>query len=84
MQGLLNLVIDITLSSNFNFFIFFFYVFFNIFLFKKGLKKTVNSHFDDSLIETKLHEQTNTQFYAYTKVQWSLHMRKEVGLNKKY
>ena len=37
-----------------------------------------NQHYEENLIETKLHDQINTQVYVYTKVQWTLDIRKEV------
>ena len=33
---------------------------------------------DNVVIESKLHEQSNTQYLSYTKVHWSVHIRKEV------
>jgi hypothetical protein len=37
-----------------------------------------NQHCEESLIETKLHDQINTQVYVYTKIEWTLAIRKEV------
>jgi hypothetical protein len=39
-----------------------------------------NQHCEESLIETKLHDQVNTQVYVYTKIEWTLDIRKEVLL----
>jgi hypothetical protein len=55
-------------------------VFCNCFLLK-GVKKsaTVNVNYEDNMvIETKLYDKANNQYYCYTKVQWALHIRKEV------
>ena len=41
-------------------------------------KTTPHAASDENVIETKLYDHVNSQFYSYTKVQWSLHIRKEV------